>query len=140
MDNFMKLIKPQTDASEIGEYIRENIKDVDASSSEKMIEYLIIYQTETIDDFNEKLDSLEYTEALNKDMGGDLESGRIKNISNERVKKDYQNLIDSFLTVKRYEENPVVKTNWKALNNYSFNIKEQRGHRKTRYYKSNGKK
>ena len=124
MDDFMKLIKPETNASDIGNYIRDNIKLVSKSNSEKMIEYLMIYQTEIIEDFNEKMGRTDYIEALNKDMGGELEASRIKNISDEEVKQDYQNLIDGYLTIRRYEENPVVETDWKELSKYAPDVDE----------------
>lgn len=125
MGDFMKLIKPETNAGDIGKYIRDNINQVSKPNSEKMLEYLMIYQTEIIEDFNEKLGRTDYIEALNKDMGGELESSRIKNISDEQIKQDYQNLIDGFLTIRRYEENPVVETDWKALRKYEPYVNEE---------------
>lgn len=122
MTNFMKLIKPESKASDLGNYIRDNIKGVNQVDVEKMIEYLIIYQTEVIDDFNEKLYKTEYLQGLNKDMNGKLDSSKIKDVSNEKVKSDYQSLVDGFLTIRRYEEHPVVETDWSELSKYSSNM------------------
>ncbi len=119
MNGFMKLIKPNSTASDIGKYIKDNIKDANESDAQKMIEYLMIYQTEVKDDFSEKMGKSEYLEALNKDMGGVLDASKIKNISDKDIRADYQSLIDGFMTIVRYEETPVIETDWKVLNEYS---------------------
>lgn len=122
MEDFKNLIKPQTNSVEIGNYIRENIGSVSKENAEEMIKYLLIYQTETMEDFNNKIYETEYLSALNEDMGGILDKDKINNIKDEKVRQEYRALVDGFMTIVRYEETPVVETSWKDLKEYSSNI------------------
>lgn len=54
-------------------------------------------------------------DALNDDMDGILDASKIKNISNETIRAFYQNLSDSYLTIVRYEETPVVEIDWTKI-------------------------
>lgn len=119
MDAFSYMIKPQTNASELADYIKANIQYVNREDAEKMIEYLLIYQTEIIDDFNNKIYEDGYLEALNLGMNGELDEAKLDNISDESIKADYKELIDSILTIRRYEEHPAVESDWKALKEFS---------------------
>lgn len=121
MKEFLSLIKPQTKASELGLYIKDHIKDVSKTEADKMIEWLLIYQTEIIQDFNEHILDTEYINALNEDMDGVLAPDKIKNIKDESVREDYQSLVDGLMTIVRQEETPVVQTDWKQLEYYSSN-------------------
>lgn len=127
MDEFLEMINLDTNAADLGNYIRNHIKDVNQYDVEKMIEWLVIYQTELIDDFNKNTYESGYMEALNEDMGGVLDKTKVGNISNEAIRREYQKLIDGFLTIIRYEETPVVETNWSELNSYSSNVSENFG-------------
>ena len=127
MATFLELIKAESKASDLGFYIRDNIKYVDENDADEMINWLLIYQTETINDLNFKISSPEYLEALNVNMNGILDKTEIDTIKDEKVRGDYQELIDGFMTIKRYEENPVVETDWKALNNLSSYVSDDLG-------------
>lgn len=116
MGEFLDLFEAKNDAADLGIYIRENIKDVEKDDAEKMIGLLLVSQTEIIDGFIEKLFAPEYLRALNEDMGGILDKNKLEDIQDENVRKDYKKLVDGFMTIIRYEETPVVETDWKELN------------------------
>ncbi|NLM03652.1 MAG: DUF4163 domain-containing protein, partial [Clostridiales bacterium] len=88
--------------------------------------WLIIYQTEMINEFNEKIYKSQYLETLNN-MDWVLDESKMGKIENEEIKKGYESLIDGFLTIVRYEETPVVETDWKALSNLSEYISDDLG-------------
>lgn len=114
-DGMLPFIK----ANEIGKFIDENIKLVDKVDAEYMIEMLVIYQSELINDMNMKIYNDDYMNALNIDMGGVINPDLIKNIENETIRKEFQILIDAKLKTVRYEENPVVETDWEEIKKYS---------------------
>lgn len=119
MDTFLDMIEPETAANELAAYIRANIQYVDSKDAESMIEYLLIYQTEIIDNFNNQIYEEAYMQALNSDMEGVLDREKIDNILDESIRSDYQELIDSILTIRRYEEHPAVETDWQSLKEFS---------------------
>lgn len=124
MEEFLNMINPYTSARDLGEYIEEKIEYVGQENAEEMLKWLVIYQTEIIDDFNRKIYEPGYLEALNENMDGVLDSRKINNIEDEEIRSDYQNLVDSFLTIVKYGEHPVVETNWKRLDKFSSYVSE----------------
>lgn len=126
MDDFLDMIEPETTAVELGKFIRENISHVNKDQAEEMIKWLIIYQTEMINEFNEKIYKSQYLETLNN-MDWVLDESKMGKIENEEIKKGYESLIDGFLTIVRYEETPVVETDWEALSNLSEYISDDLG-------------
>lgn len=127
MDEFLEMIIPENNAADLGIFIRNNIDKVSCDEAEEMLQWLIIYQTEITEEFIEKIYTFEYMEALNEDMEGVLDKDKIKNISDEGIRKDYQKIIDGFMTIIRYEENPVVETDWKELNKLSAYVSDDFG-------------
>ena len=127
MKAFLELIKAESKASDLGFYIRENIKYADENDADEMIHWLLIYQTEIINDLNFKISNSEYLDALNVNMNGILDETEIDSIENEKVRADYQELINGFMTIKRYEENPVVETYWKSLYDLSAYVSDDLG-------------
>ena len=121
MKGFLKLIKPESTASELGLYIKDNIKDVSKTDADKMIEWLLIYQTEATEDFNNKIMVDDYLNILNEDLGGTLDPEKIKTIKDESKRAEYKSLVDGLMTIVRQEETPVVQTDWKQLEYYSSN-------------------
>lgn len=127
MVTFFEMIKAKNKASDLGVFIKENIDKVDKSDGDEMIKQLLVYQKETIEDFNDKITEPEYLEALNVNMNGILDETEIDNIKDEKIREDYKELIDGFMTIKRYEENPVVETDWEALNELSPHVSDDLG-------------
>ena len=127
MNKFLDMINPETTADDLGAYIRENISYVNEKHAEEMIQWLTIYQTEAINEFNEKISEPSYLDVLIEDMEWVLDESKIENIENKEVKQDYQNLIDGYLTIVRYQETPVVETDWKALSKLSDYVSDDVG-------------
>ncbi|NLM04735.1 MAG: hypothetical protein GX214_06920, partial [Clostridiales bacterium] len=100
MDDFLDMIEPETTAVELGKFIRENISHVNKDQAEEMIKWLIIYQTEMINEFNEKIYKPVYLETLNN-MEWVLDENKIQKIENEEIKQEYERLIHGFLTIVR---------------------------------------
>lgn len=73
-----------------------------------MIEYLLIYQTETIADFS-------ITEGYFDNVYDDMNQSVIDSISDKQLKAGYKELLDSSLILKFSENYPYVDTNWKSL-------------------------
>lgn len=127
MTRFLELIQPENKASDLGLYIKENIEYVNEIDAEEMMNWLLIYQTEITNNFNYKLSYPEYLEALDVNMNGILDETEIHNIEDEKIREDYQGLVDGFMTIRRYEETPVVETDWKRLNELSSYVSEDLG-------------
>ena len=119
MGSFFELIKPENKSSDLGLFIKDNIDKVDKTDGDEMIHWLLVYQTEIINDLNYKIMNPEYLEALNENMNGILDKAEIDSIEDEKVREDFQELIDGFMTIRRYEETPVIEPDWKRLNELS---------------------
>lgn len=142
MRSFFELIKAENKASDLGVFIKKNIEQVDKSDGDEMIQWLLIYQTEIINDLNYKITDPEYLNALNENMNGILDEAEIHSIEDEKVRRDYQELIDGLMTIRRYEETPVVETDWKALNKLSSYVSDDLAtiielYQKNQYYEYN---
>ncbi|MEA3422828.1 MAG: hypothetical protein U9Q80_03350, partial [Bacillota bacterium] len=118
LDEFNELLSSGK-ADDLGKFIDENIEKADKTEAEYMIEMLVVYQSELINDMNMKIYNVDYMNALNVDMGGALSRDRIDNIKDEAIRKEFQGLVDAKLTIVRYEENPVVETDWEEINGLS---------------------
>lgn len=119
VDPFLEKFPPDFTGADLGIYIRENIAKASIDEADKMIEWLLIYQEKVQNDFNDNAWEDEYMNVLNNHMKGSLDKSKIESIENERVKNDYINLVNSFLTIDNYYEHPVVDTDWLALMEYS---------------------
>ncbi|MDY0235959.1 MAG: hypothetical protein RBR71_08015 [Gudongella sp.] len=118
-DPFLEKLPPNPRAEDIGLYIRDNIAKGSKDEADKMVEWLLIYQNENKTAYNEKIETSEYTNALNIDMGGVVAKSKLDNIKDENIRNYFTSLINSFLTVEYHYEYPVVETNWDDLMAYS---------------------
>ncbi|NMA49504.1 MAG: hypothetical protein GX947_07020 [Tissierellia bacterium] len=118
-DPFLEKLPPNPRAEDIGLYIRDNIAKESKNEADKMLEYLLIYQNENKTAYNEKIETSEYTNALNIDMGGVVAKSKLNNIKDEDIRNYFISLINSFLTIEYYYEYDVVETNWNDLMDYS---------------------
>jgi hypothetical protein len=102
-------------AAEICTYMEENAEQLSPEAGDLLLERLILAQL----DISQRMSSLIYEEAymtaLNDVMGGVLDESKIANITDESVRKDYQEIADSLMKVVRYEETPVVEPDWNAI-------------------------
>lgn len=105
-------------AAEIGRFISEHAATASPVEMEGMIEKLVLYQAELADDINQKIYTEAYMKALNETMGGVLTPDKVADIEDEEAREDFQNLVDAFMKVVRYEETPVAETDWEALKAY----------------------
>ncbi len=101
--------------SEIGAYIRIPPLPITGEIGDMLLERLILTQFDTMESMNRKIYDEPYMTALNVAMGGILDGTKISTITNETVKNDFQEVFDGFMTIVRYEETPVVETDWVAL-------------------------
>lgn len=124
MDDFLDIINPDTSAMDIVDYIKNNIQYVEEESAETMIQWLLIYQTEIMDNFYDKIYEIGYLEALNDDMDGILDESKIDNIKDIEIRTQYENLYEGLLTIERYEEHPVVEMDWKRLKEFSPYVRD----------------
>ena len=112
MSAFLKILTPDATTAVLKRYIDENIQSVSKQEAEKMIEYLLIYQTETIADFS-------ITEGYFDNVYDDMNQSVIDSISDKELKAGYKELLDSSLILKFSENYPYVDTNWESLKKYS---------------------
>lgn len=117
MSGFLKILTPDATTAVLKRYIDENIQSVSKQEAEKMIEYLLIYQTETIADFS-------ITEGYFDNVYDDMNQSVIDSISDKQLKAGYKELLDSSLILKFSENYPYVDTNWKSLKKYSQYLPE----------------
>lgn len=115
LDNFNTLLTQDTHAGDLGLFIRENIGDASPEEAEFMLKWLLIYQSELILKINDVIFTEAYANPLHQDMGGMINPELINNIQDVEIRADYQALVDGFMTLVRYEETPVIETDWKAL-------------------------
>ncbi|SFI27045.1 hypothetical protein SAMN05192551_11052 [Tindallia magadiensis] len=125
MEKWEQVLDPQENsAASIGLFIREHGAEATTQEMERMIEKLVLHQAGLIDTFHQKIYDEAYMEALNHTMGGQLTPEKIGDIENEEVKKDYQQLVDAYLTVVRYGDTPAIETDWEALTYYEEAVSE----------------
>ena len=122
--DFMNMVKQGTSASTLAAYIDSNISSASILEADGMIQWLLIFQTSAIQDGNNRVYTEEYINALNYDMDGTLNPDLIPKIQDDAIASFYQNLYDAHLTIVRYEETPVVETNWDALTSYLDYVSE----------------
>ncbi|SDZ15955.1 hypothetical protein [Tindallia californiensis] len=119
MEKWEQVLEQQENsAAAIGLFIREHGAEASAQEMEMMIEKLVLHQAGLKNRFHQKIYSQAYMEALNQTMGGKLTPEKIVDIEEEEVKRDYQELVDAYLTVVRYGDTPAVETDWEALKQY----------------------
>lgn len=119
MADFMMLISPSSSSGDLGLYMKEHLKEATPEDAEMMLQWLLIYQTETKEFFNNNIYTEPYFEALNITMGGVVTPEKINDIEDDDVRQHYQTVVDGFMTVVRYEETPVLETDWTALTAYN---------------------
>jgi hypothetical protein len=112
---FNALLVQENKAGVLGNYITDHFTETTATELESMIEWLVIYQTEDIDVMNKEIYNDEYLNSLNQDMNGILDPRKISFIKDDTIRAAFQNLFDGYMTIVRYEETPVVETDWAAL-------------------------
>lgn len=111
-------------AAEIGRFIRERAAEASSWEMDSMIEKLVLYQGALADEVNQKIYTQAYMKALNETMGGVLTPANVDDIENEEARNDFQRLVDAHMKVVRYEETPVVETDWEALLAYEHLVSE----------------
>jgi len=112
---FEQLVSEESTEADIVRFIENNIDAASPREAEYMMAYLIVFQTEYIEIGNEVLHLSEYMNALNVDMGGILAAEKINFIEDETIRGFYQTLDNSYLTIVRYEETPVVEFDWNKV-------------------------
>ena len=112
MDAFLKMLTWDTSAADLKTYIKENIQYVSQEEAEKMIEFLLIYQTEAIEDFM-------ITEDHFNEVYDHMNIAVIESISDKKLKASYKVLLDSSLILKFSEGYPYIDTDWESLREFS---------------------
>lgn len=112
MDGFLEILTPETTTAELKAYMEENIQHVSKEEAEEMLEFLLIYQTEIIEDFM-------ITEAFFDQAYEGMDESAIESILDETIKADYKLLFDSSLMPKFSENHLYIATDWKSLKKFS---------------------
>lgn len=119
IQNLENLVLNDADSVMVATYIRDNIKEASPEESDQMVEILLQMQTALIQRSHEGiLYEPAYMDALNITMGGVLDPNKISKIENETVRSFYQSVSASDLTMVRYEETPVLETDWVKIKGY----------------------
>lgn len=103
-------------AADVVNFLEAHIGDVSSADADVMLDILLKMQTGLIQASHEGLlyeDA--YMDALNNTMGGVIDPEKVGDIEDETVRAYYQSVIDSYLTMVRYEETPVVVTDWSKI-------------------------
>ncbi len=125
IQDLKKLVLNDGDSVSVAAYIRGNINNATPEEADQMVEILLQMQTELIQKAHEGLlYEPEYLEALNKTMGGVLAPDKVHEIENETVRAFFQAVVDSDLTMVRYEETPVLETDWNKIGSYGATFTE----------------
>ncbi|MBN2897723.1 MAG: hypothetical protein JXO44_03015 [Clostridia bacterium] len=109
------LLVAETTAPDIVQYIEANISEATNDDAEFFLKCLMVYQTEYVTRGHEVIYSNDYMDALNTTMGGVLDASKIADIEDAEIRAFYQGLYDSYLTIVRYEEMPVIEMDWKRV-------------------------
>lgn len=112
MNAFSQLITPEATTADLKAYIDENLEYLNPHEIEEALEFILIYQTETMDDFI-------ITEEIYNEQYKDLNQSLIDKISNEQIKAQYKLLLDSFLRIEFDEDYSYVTTDWQAIKKLS---------------------
>lgn len=115
MDRFEALLVPSSNAGDLGLFIKEYGQEATPEEAQIMLEWLIIYQSDLILKINDLIYTEAYANPLYDVMGGMLDPSKVSDIEDPQVREDYQTLVDGYLTLVRYEETPVIETDWSAL-------------------------
>ena len=107
-------------AAAIGSYIRSPEIPIIVEAGDLLLERLLLAQEDTVNTINRKIFDEAYMKALNETMGGVLDPSKIKDITDEAVRRDYQEAADGFLKVVRYEETPVLEPDWAVIATYNI--------------------
>ncbi len=116
---FLEKFPLEATAEDLAVYIKDNIANAEKEEADNMIQWLIIYQDETISEIQYKIWDEEYQYGFFDKMGGRFNESKVKNIENENVRNDFITLINSFLTIDLYDGYPVVETDWNGLMPFS---------------------
>jgi hypothetical protein len=119
IEEFSELLTGESNAADLGNFITIHISEVNPEEAEMMIEWLVIYQTELIHMMNGQIYQNSYMDVLNNDLGGVLDPTKIDQIADEQIREEFQDLIDAYLTIVRYEETPSVETDWHDISSLS---------------------
>lgn len=112
MDGFLKILTPETTTARLKAYMEENIQYVSKEEAEEMLEFLLIYQTETIADFL-------ITEGFFDQVYEDMDESAIESNLDEKIKADYKLLSDSSLTTNFSENHLYIDRDWESLKKFS---------------------
>lgn len=115
MDNFQALLTETSTAADLGLFIKEHITEASPEEAELMLQWLLIYQSEPILKINDLIYTEEYANPLYDVMGGIIDPDKVADIEDVTVRNDFQALIDGYMTLVRYEETPVIETDWPAI-------------------------
>ena len=104
------------DSVTVAQYFNENIQQATPDEADQMLDWLIQMQSGLIQTSHEGLlYEPEYLDALNETMNGILDPDKVDLIENQEVKAFYHSLLDSDLTLVRYEETPVAEMDWSHI-------------------------
>ena len=119
VQKLVDLVVNDADSVMVAAYVRENITEVLPEEADDMIEILLQMQTQLIQKSHAGiLYEPKYLEALNSTMGGILDPNKVANIKDDAVRTFYQSVVDSDLTMVKYEETPVLETDWEKIARY----------------------
>ncbi len=108
-------LQKEPSAPAMGRYLRENRRDLTSEEMTSLLEDLVLAQTAYAQTMNELIFQLDYLKALNVDMGGILDPQKLDQIEDPLIRRNYADLVDSFMTIVRYEEVPIVEPDYQAL-------------------------
>gem|GEM_PF-2535721 len=109
----------------VAAYVRGHINEALPEEADYMVEILLEMQAALIQKSHEGiLYESAYMDALNNTMGGVLDPDKISEIKDDGVRAFYQSVVDSDLTMVRYEETPVLETNWEKIKSYQATFTE----------------
>lgn len=113
------LVVNDADSVMVAAYVRDHMTEALPEEADRMIEILLHMQTQLIQKSHEGiLYEPAYLDALNNTMGGVLDPNKISDIKDDVVRDFYQSVADSDLTMIRYEETPVLETDWEKIKAY----------------------
>jgi len=105
------------------DYMEENIRDASPEKAEKMIEALMIFQSETIAAGNLLLDEPAYREALFAvEYDEDIE--RIEDIEDEEIKVFFKHIEDAYLKVDNDEDILFLTMDWSKIEDLDADFSE----------------
>lgn len=116
---FNLLLVPECSAADLADFMVNHIDGATPAEADTMMAWLLVYQTELIEEMSQKIYTEPYIQALNETMGGLIDPKKVSTIKDPQVMQDFNAVIDGYMTVVRYEETPVIEPDWQRLATFS---------------------